>query len=324
MKAIVVRSWGAADVMRLEEMPDPVPGPGEALIRVEAAGVNPVDTYIRAGAYAVLPELPCILGGDAAGTVEALGGGVTNLRVGQRVYVAGTVGGRSDGCYAERVMRPAGEVFGLPDSISFSQGAAIGVPYATAAYALFHRGCAQPGETLFIHGASGAVGVAAIQLARAHGMKVVGSAGSDAGRDLVLEQGADHAIDHTSENYLMSLGELTGGDGPDLILEMLANVNLANDLAVVARRGRIVVIGNRGTIEINPRDAMGKNADILGLSLWNCGPEDMLSIHADLITRMENGTVNPVVGRKMELSEAAKAHEKVLEPGAFGKIVLRP
>ncbi len=324
MKAIVVRAWGGPEVMRLEEMADPVAGPGEAVVRIEAAGVNPVDTYMRAGAYPVLPPLPCVLGGDAAGTVEVIGDGVTNLRAGQRVYVGGTVGGRSDGCYAEQVVRPADQVFPLPDAVSFSQGAAIGVPYATAAYALFHRGRAQAGETVFIHGASGAVGTAAIQLARAHGMKVIGSAGSDAGRKLVMDQGADHVLDHGSGDYLPSLRELTGGEGPDLILEMLANVNLAKDLSVVARRGRIVVIGNRGTIEINPRDAMVKDADILGLSLWNCGAEAMAAIHSDLISGLESGALNPVVGREMPLAEAAKAHEAVLAPGALGKIVLRP
>jgi NADPH2:quinone reductase len=177
---------------------------------------------------------------------------------------------------------------------------------------------------VFIHGASGAVGIAAIQLARAYGMKVVGSAGSDAGRELVLDQGADHALDHGSDDYLASLRELTEGNGPDLILEMLANVNLAKDLSVVARRGRIVVIGNRGTIEINPREAMMKDADILGLSLWNCGFDEITSIHADLVSGLKDGTLNPVVGREMPLSDAAAAHVAVLEAGAYGKIVLRP
>ena len=152
------------------------------------------------------------------------------------------------GCYAELVTRPAEEVFPLPDNVSFSAGAAIGVPYATAYYALFQRGGAKPGENLFIHGASGAVGTAAIQLARACGLMIIGSAGSNRGRDLVLEQGAHHVVDHTGDDYLQIVRELTNGEGPDLILEMLANVNLEKDLGVVARYGRIVIIGNRGTM----------------------------------------------------------------------------
>ena len=324
MKAIQVHEWGDAEVMRLEEVPDPAPGAGEAVVRIEVAGVNPVDTYIRSGIYALLPPLPYVPGGDAAGIVEAIGGDGDGLAVGQRVYVAGTVGGRMTGAYAEKVVLPVRELFPLPDNLSFSEGAAIGIPYATAYRGLFHRGRCQPGETVFVHGASGAVGIAALQLAKAHGLTVIGSAGSERGRALVLEQGAHNVLDHRHDDYIDNLRELTGGNGPDLILEMLANVNLAKDLSVIARYGRIVVIGNRGTIEINPRDAMTREADVLGLALWNCSDSGMASIHAGLGAGLANGTLKPVIGREMPLAEAPQAHVAVLEPGAYGKIVLVP
>lgn len=323
MKAIRTHEFGEPQVMVLEEADDPAPGPGQAVVRIEAAGVNPVDTYVRSGVYANLPDLPYTPGGDAAGVVEAVGEGVAKLSVGQRVYVA-IGGGRLSGAYAEKVVASATELFPIPDTISFAQGSAVGVPYGTAYYGLFQRGRAQPGETLFIHGASGSVGTAAIQLARARGLSVIGSAGTERGKALVLEQGADHVLDHTSEGYIDELRELTGGEGPDLILEMLANVNLAKDLSVIARYGRIVVIGNRGTIEINPRDTMGRDVDIRGLALWNCPTGELTRIHAALGAGLANGTLNPVINTEMPLADAAQAHVKVLEPGAHGKIVLVP
>ncbi|MDP6346636.1 MAG: NADPH:quinone reductase [Alphaproteobacteria bacterium] len=324
MKAIVAHEWGGPEVLTPEQVPDPEAGPGEVLIRLQAVGINPAETYMRSGIYAYLPDLPCILGSDGAGVIEALGADVDQFEAGQRVYVAGGINGRMTGCYAELVTRPADEVFPLPDGVSFAAGAAVGVPYATAYCALFQRGRAKPGESLFIHGASGAVGTAAIQLARASGLIIIGSAGSDRGRDLVLEQGAHHAVDHGKDGYLETVRELTGGAGPDLILEMLANVNLQSDLDLVARFGRIVVVGNRGTIEINPRAAMMKELDILGLALWNYSADELRSVQRALIAGLENGSLRPVVGREMPLAEASRAHVAVLEPGAYGKIVLIP
>ncbi len=324
MKAIRVHEWGAAEVMRLEEVADPTAGPGEAVVRVAAAGVNPVDTYIRSGTYTKLPPLPFVPGSDAGGVVESVGDGVSEVAVGQRVYVAGPVGGRMTGCYAELVCGPAREFFPLPDGVSFAAGAAIGVPYATAYRGLMHRGRARPGETVFVHGASGAVGTAAIQIARAHGLTVIGSAGSDRGRELALREGAHHVLDHTQAGYMDALPGLTGGRGPELILEMLANVNLARDMTAVARFGRIVVIGNRGTIEVNPRETMTRDADVRGMALWNATDAELASIHAALIAGLANGTLKPVIGRELPLADAAEAHVAVLEPGAYGKIVLVP
>jgi len=324
MKAIRVHKFGGPEVLQLEEVADPKPGEGQVLVRIHAVGVNPVETYVRSGAYAALPTLPYIPGGDGAGVVKALGPGVTELKVGDRVYLTGTAGERMTGAYAELAVCQVGQLKPLAPAVSFAQGAAVNVPYATAYRGLFHKARAIPGETVLVHGASGGVGVAAVQLANAAGLTVIGTAGTERGRRLVREQGAHHVLDHTVPDYLAEVGRLTGGRGADVIIENLANVNLQKDLDVVARHGRIVVIGNRGTIEINPRGTMAKDAAILGLSLPNATPDELASIHAALIAGLANGTLRPVVGRELPLKDAAAAHTAVLEPGAYGKIVLIP
>ena len=323
MRAIRVHKFGGPEVLQLDEVTDPKPGPGQVLVRVRAAGVNPVDTYVRSGNYAMLPALPYIPGNDCAGVIETAGDGVARFKKGDRVYVVRPTTPMS-GAYAELALCDASMVHPLPTNVSFSQGAALSVPYGTAYRGLHHKAHARPGETILVHGASGGVGIAAVQLARAHGMIVVGTAGSERGRKLVQEHGAHHVLDHSTPDYLQKLMELTGGRGADVILEMLANVNLQKDLDVVARFGRIVVIGNRGSIEINPRGAMGKDAAILGLALWNASPEEMASIHAAMGAGLANGTLEPVVGQELPLKEAVRAHEAVLKPGAYGKIVLIP
>jgi NADPH2:quinone reductase len=320
MKAIRIHEFGGPEVMKLEDVPDLTAGPGQVVVSVKAVGVNPVDTYIRSGAYAVKPLLPYTPGLDAAGTVAALGEGVESVAVGERVYVAGTL----RGAYAEQALCDTAQVHHLPARVSFAQGAGVNVPYATAYRALYHRAHGQPGETVLVHGASGGVGIAAVQMARAGGFTVIGTAGTDKGRKLVLEQGAHHVVDHRQEGYVEQIMTLTKGRGVDLILEMLANVNLAKDLTLLALRGRVVVIGNRGSIEINPRATMQRDLSILGLTLMNATKEELAGIHAALVAGLESGTLNPVVGRQMPLAEAPSAHRAVMEPGAYGKIILIP
>jgi NADPH2:quinone reductase len=267
MKAIRVHKFGGPEVLQLDDVPDPKPGPGQVLVRIRAAGVNPVDTYIRTGTYTMTPALPYVPGADAAGVVDAVGDGVKRVRKGDRVYVVRTAGPPLTGGYAELAVCHEPLVQPLPSGVSFSQGAAVAVPYGTAYRGLHHKAHARPGETVLVHGASGGVGIAAVQLAKAHGMTVVGTAGSERGRTLVAEHGAHHVLDHTAPDYLQKLMALTEGRGADVILEMLANVNLQKDLDVVARFGRIIVIGNRGAIEINAgtgaseRDTRGDGAD---------------------------------------------------------------
>jgi NADPH:quinone reductase len=319
MKAIVVREFGPPEVMKLEDVPDPAPGSGQVLIRVKAVGVNPVDTYIRAGAYARKPNLPYIPGTDLGGIVEAVGAGVSRFTKGDRVYGYGVAGAG-----AELVACDEALVVPLPDNVSYHQGAAIGVPYATAWRALLMRAQARPGETVLVHGASGGVGTGAVQIARAHGMRVIGTAGTAEGLQSVREQGAHEALNHREPDYLQNVMPLTGGRGVDVVLEMLANVNLDRDLDVIAPCGRVVLIGNRGRIDIDPRKIMAKDAAVLGILLFNTPPEEFREIHAGLAAGLANGALRPVIGKELPLAEAAKAHVKVMEPGAFGKIVLIP
>ena len=319
MKAIRVSEFGDPNVMKLEEIGEPSCGPGQVRVRVRAAGVNPVETYIRSGAYAMLPELPYSPGGDGAGTVETVGDGVAGFRVGDRVYTAGSLSG---GAYAEMGVFDATSVHKLPEAVSFAQGAAVGVPYGTAYRALVQKAEARAGEMVMVHGASGAVGTAAVQLAVAGGMTVIGTAGTDRGRQLVLDQGAALVVDHGATGYLDEITEFTAGKGPDVILEMLANVNLQSDLQIIGRFGRVVVVGNRGTIEIDARLTMGKDASIRGMALPNCSPQERHAIYSALSAGLGNGTLNPIIGRELALAEAAAAHVAVMEPGAYGKIVL--
>jgi NADPH2:quinone reductase len=320
MKAIRVREFGGPQVMRVEEVPNPSPGPLQVVIDVKAAGVNPVDTYVRSGNYARKPALPYTPGSDAAGVVESVGSEVRGFKPGDRVYIGGT----TTGAYAEKALSEEAHVHPLPDRVSFAQGAGINVPYATAYRGLFQLGNARAGETVLVHGASGGVGIAGVQLARAAGLRVIGTAGSDRGRTLVREQGAHNVIDHGASDFADQVMKATDGRGTDIILEMLANVNLAKDLQVIALHGRIMVIGNRGTIEINPRDAMAKEAIVQGVLLFNVTPHDVVEIHAGLYAGFENGSLRPVVGQEMRLADAPRAHEAVMAPGAYGKIVVIP
>jgi NADPH2:quinone reductase len=305
-------------------VPDPAAGPGQVVIKVEAIGVNPVDTYIRAGVHLIRPDLPFIPGSDAAGTVLAVGDGVRSFKPGDRVYAAGSLGEAWGDCYAEQLVRRAEQFCPLPGNVSFAQGAAMGIPYGTAYRALIQRGGAKAGETVLVHGASGAVGTAALQIAVGNGILTIGTAGSERGLELIRKQGAGHVLDHTKEGYLDEVAALTGGRGPDIILEMLANVNLARDMDIAAKYGRIVVIGNRGPVEINPREAMMKDLDIIGIALPNTSPDEMTTIHAALGKGLADGRLNPVIGKELPLAEAVESHHAVLRPGAYGKIVLIP
>lgn len=320
MKAIRMSKFGPPEVMRLEEVPDLVPGPGQVVVKVKAVGVNPVDTYIRSGLYFPDQTMPFTPGLDAAGVVSAVGPEVNHRKTGQRVYVAWSV----SGTYAEQVLCEEFQTHALPDRVTFSQGAAIGVPYGAAYRALFLRAHAQPGETVLVHGASGGVGIAAIQLARAAGMWVIGTAGSDAGRDLALAQGANHVLNHHEAGYLEPVQKLTCGRGVNVILEMLANVNLDRDLQILDAGGRVVVIGCRGKVEIDPRATMRHETAILGMSLYNTKEEEATLMHSAFSAGLQNGTLRPVISRELPLAEAAAAHHAVMESSTLGKIVLIP
>jgi NADPH2:quinone reductase len=318
MKAIRVHEFGDPEVLRFEEVPTPQPGPSQVLVRMRAIGVNPVETYIRSGSYPQKPALPYTPGNDGAGVVEEVGADVNEFKPGDRVYIAGSI----SGTYAEFALCKTAQAHPLPTNASFAQGAAMGTPYATAYRGLFQRAQAKPGETVLIHGASGGVGTAAVQLARAHGLRVFGTVGSDEGCKLAREQGAHEVFDHRASNQFEHIMKATAGRGVDVIVELLANVNLGKDLTILTKGGRVAIVGSRGRVEIDPRDAMQRDADLRGMAMPNTPPEELASIHAALVAGLENGTLRPVIGKEFPLAEAAQAHRAVMEPGALGKIVL--
>jgi NADPH:quinone reductase len=319
MKAIRVSQFGGPEVMQLKNVPDPSPGPTQVLIHTRAIGVNPVETYLRSGSNPNLP-LPYTPGTDAAGEVAAVGPLVRGFQIGARVYTSGSV----TGAYSSITICEATDVHPLPEKTTFAEGAALNIPFATAYRALFQRAHALPGEAVLIHGASGGVGTAAIQLARAAGLRVIATVGSDKGAELARSLGAGDVLNHHQPDYLCELMKLTENQGVDIILEMLANVNLGKDLTVLARNGRVIVIGNRGKAEINARDAMMRDADIRGMFLFNASPQEKVSIHAALRAGLENGTLKPVINLELPLAEAPRAHQLIMEPGAYGKIILLP
>jgi NADPH:quinone reductase len=325
MRAVVVREFGGPDVLRVEDVPALTPAASQVLVTIRAAGVNPADAYIRSGTYAQKPALPYTPGFDGAGEVATVGTAVTTVKPGDRVYIANdNTGTPRTGTYAEQALCAPTELHPLPAKVSFGQGAALGVPYATAYRALFMRASAKAGETVLVHGASGGVGIAAVQFARAHGMTVVGTAGSDRGLQTVREQGAHVVINHKDPNYLDAIMKATGGRGVDIVLEMAAHINLDKDLSLLARFGRVVVIGSRGPVEVDPRGTMSRDAAILGMTLFNVTPAELAAIHAAIVAGLENGTLKPVVAQELPLTDAPRAHQAIMEPGALGKIVLVP
>ncbi|HQA30474.1 MAG TPA: NADPH:quinone reductase [Propioniciclava tarda] len=317
MKAVQASAFGDSSVLSLVELPSSEPGPGEIRVRVHAAGVNPVEVYIRNGGYAAYePGMPYVPGFDAAGVVDAVGAGV-DCAVGDRVFVAS----RDTGTYAELVVADASSVWPLPAGVSFAQGASLGIPGLAAHRALFERGGLKAGEQVLVHGASGAVGYLAVQLARAAGASVIGTAGSDEGLAAVRDLGVP-VVDHRAPDQYDQIKALTGGHGVDLIVEMLANENLVDDFTCLATFGRIVVVGNRGALEFNPRLVMGKDADIRGVANWNASPAARATALGDLAAKLADGSLVPRVGREFPLAEAAAAQDYVMTSKALGKVVL--
>lgn len=298
MRAIQVKEFGGPEAMRLVELPDPVPTGDQILIKLETIGVNPVDTYLRSGKYPKLPPLPYTPGSDGAGT---------KVKTGERVYLSRSL----TGTYAEMCLAAPDQVHPLPDNCSFLEGAALGVPASTAYHALFHKAEIRTGQRVLIRGASGAVGLAAVQLAKGYGCWVAGTASTPEGQKLVKEQGADQVTGHDET------------EGPfDAILEMLANSGLGLDLRQAAPRGVIVVVGNRGEITIDPRLTMTGDLTVKGMSLANATLDELRNIHRGIGKALQDGILRPIIRKTYPLAQAAQAHRDVLEPGAAGKLVL--
>ena len=322
MKAIQVTQFGGPEKLVYTDVEDVVAGKGEVCVRLYAAGVNPADVYILTGTYSTIPQLPYIPGVDGAGIVEAIGEEVSNVRVGDRVFIATLNGSYSTGTFAQKVVCDKTNVYPLPDHVSFEQGAALGIPALTAYRALFQRANLKSGQTVLVHGASGGVGIQAVQMAKAHGAKVIGTASKPEGKKLVEQAGADVVIDHVTEATINEVLALTDGNGPDVIIEFLANVNLETDLKLISRFGKIVVIGNRGSIEINPRLAMQKECDILGMALWNASQEEREESIQGIIDMLTSGALRPIIGTTLPLQKASQSYEQLAKGNGNGKIVL--
>ncbi|KAM5148595.1 quinone oxidoreductase isoform 1-T2 [Mantella aurantiaca] len=319
MRAIRVHEFGKPEVLKLlTDVAVPSPGEEQILIRVHACGINPVETYIRAGVYARKPNLPYTPGSDVSGIVEEVGTSVKLFKKGDRVFTRGTI----TGGYAEYTLAAEDTVYHLPGKLNFKQGAAISVPYFTAYRALLQKANGRPGELVLVHGASGGVGIAACQIARAYGFRVFGTAGSPEGLNLVLQNGAHQVFNHRDQDYIEKIQEAAGGEGINVILEMLSNVNLSNDLRLLSIGGRVIIIGCRGPIEINPRDTMAKESSIIGVSLFSSTKEDWKEAGAALFGGMEAGWVKPLIGPEYPLEKARQAHEDIIQSsGATGKVV---
>lgn len=322
MKAIRVNEFGAPEVLRYEDaVVMPEAGTGEVVVQVAAAGVNPVETYVRSGMYPRLPSLPYTPGSDGAGIVYQVGEGVDNFKAGERVFTSRSI----SGTYAEFALCNAASVHRLPDNITDSQGAALGVPYGTAWCALFLHAEVKAQETVLIHGATGGVGIAAVQMAHAYGLKVIATGGTQKGRALAFAQGADAVLDHTKIDYLNQVPELTDGRGVDVVIEMAAHINLGKDLTILAQRhGRVVVVGSRGETRLDARNLMSRDARIIGMSLMNQTPEQLAPAYSEISKGLESKELNPVIGTELHLADAAQAHRQIMETGAYGKIVLLP
>ncbi|MEA5015597.1 MAG: NADPH:quinone reductase [Candidatus Limiplasma sp.] len=318
MKAIQMKATGGIEVLTLAEVAEPPVGENEVKVKLFYAGINPSDTYIREGGYASFsPALPYTFGFDGSGIIEEIGNNVNNLKTGDRVFIASTLSAKTTGTYAEKVVCNMDAVRKLPLTATFEEGASVGVPAAAAYRAVFQRGKLKKGERVLIHGASGGVGSLAVQMAKHHGAYVIGTAGSPEGMDTVQKCGADAVLNHHDSGYLEHIPPV------DLVIEMLANVNLEKDLQVIGKYGRIVVVGNRGTLDFNPRLIMAKEADVLGMALWNFPPEDYQQCLDTIEEMLESRAIRPVIGKVYPLEEAGNAQFDVIHKKSQGKLLLK-
>ncbi len=322
MKAVQIEEFGGPEVLKLAEIEEPSPNAHEVKIKLYATGINPNEVYTITGEYAYnVPNLPYVPGYDGAGEVEAVGAAVENVKVGDRVYLSAFGAERNSGTYAEKVVVDAESVHLLPDHVSYKEGAGLGIPGFTAYLALFQKAQIKAGETVLIHGGSGAVGSLAVQMAKAIGAIVIGTSSTEEGRDSILKMGADYAIPHVTAENKEKLLEVTEDKGPDVIIEFLANANLETDTKVIADAGRIVIVGSRDTIEITPRNLMSNEAIVTGMTVINPGEEAMNEMHHGIFAFLDTGVLKPVIGHEFSLEEASAAHKSLMESSGSGRTI---
>ncbi|CAN8001993.1 unnamed protein product [Ixodes hexagonus] len=326
MRAIQVHKFGGPPVLQECKLPVPKATRGKVVVRVKAAGINPIDTYIREGTFPVSFQLPYTPGKDGAGLVEEVGSGVTHLQARDRVFFCNSDPTNVHGSYAQYSLLNATDVWKLAEELTFQQGACLGVPYLTAYRALVVKAKVTAGKMVMVHGASGAVGTAAVQIAKHFDAKVVGTAGTKPGMDVVKQAGSDLVVCHRDKDYLKSImAGWTNGRGVDIIVEMLANVNLPQDLETVGPNGIILVIGSRGTVEVDPRDMMLKESTVTGIALMTATPEEWQDMAQHVALGAKEGWVKPITDRSYPLGGAKAAHhDMTTSKGAKGNITLNP
>ena len=323
MRAVVCRRFDGIESLELGEIADPVPGRGQVLVEVHVAALSFMDTLMVAGRYQMKPALPFVPGSDAAGVVVALGEGVEHLRVGDRVACSHWHGGM-----AERMVAPATSVVKLPDGVGFEIGASVRYAYGTAHYALVQRAQLRAGETVFVSGAAGGIGLAAVDIARDVGATVIAGTSSPAKGEEALRQGAAHAIDYSREPLRERLLELTGGRGVDVFLDTVGGAVFAVMSRAMAWEGRILPIGfaSGETPSLAMNLPLLKNYSVVGC-YWGAWAErqPQLSREADeqLFAAVARGTLRPRVSEALPMASFAQGLQRLARRQATGRIVLR-
>ena len=324
MKAIRIHEYGGPEVLVYEDVPIPHPGESQILVRVEAATVNPIDIAVREDRFPTPRQPPKTLGSDGAGIVESVGAKVLAVRPGDRVFFSG-LGIGSEGSYADYALIAETQAVLMPATLSFADAAALGMVFPTAYYALVVRGGLKPGETALVQGAAGGVGSASVQLAKALGARVIATISGTERADLVRSLGADESIDYKREDVVARTLALTDGKGVDLVHELVVSVNLAADVRLVAKGGRIVCTGQGPLTEaaLPIGEALAKDVTLLFMSLNNAGRAGVAAIAAEVARMAADGRVKPVIGATFPLTQARRAHE-LLAGDHVGKIILLP
>lgn len=321
MKAIRIHELGGPEVLRLEDVETPTPKEGEVLIKVAAAGVNYADLAQRQGTYLTRTRTPLIMGAEVAGTIAALGSGITSPAVGTRVVAFG------NGGYAEYTVASANTVIPIPDNLAFPQAAAFPVQGLTAYQLLRESAHIGSGESVLVHAAAGGVGTLAIQLAKLMGAgTVIGTASNATKLDLVRSLGADTTINYTESNWVEQVKNATGGRGADIILEMVGGDIAEKSLQCLAPFGRMVVFGAASgqVTQFSGIQLMYKNQSIIGywLTAWLSRPDRIAVAAQELMQYLAQGKLKIIVDHTFPLAQAAEAHRAIAARTTTGKVVL--
>jgi NADPH2:quinone reductase len=324
MKAMVATRWGEPADLEYRDVPDPVPGAGEVLVETRAVGCNFPDILMLQGKYQVKPPLPFSPGHEIAGIVRGVGPGVARFRPGQRVIANLEWGG-----YAERAVTKVERVHAIPDAMPFDEAAALFVVYQTGYCALVRRASLQPGEWLLVHGAAGGVGLAAVQLGKALGARVIATAGTPEKLEIARQAGADVLVDYRTEDWVERVKAVTGGEGADVIYDPVGGDVFDGSTKCIAFEGRLLTIGFAGgripTLAINR--VLLKNISVVGVhwGFYQRRGSPLVDEWTGAILKLyEQGRIRPVIYRTYPLREAAAALQALAARESHGKVVLVP